>query len=105
MSRVVNYTEVYRLAPGAVIPVSSWPPVILESTANGYDVPAVLNTIGSAVETELEWRWPAPYDGDARRARVRIERKARALERFHADSFVRFLESLPPGPLELRGRA
>lgn len=57
---IVNYTEVYRLAPGALIPVREWPPVLIESTANGFDVHSVLNTIGSAVETELEWNWPAP---------------------------------------------
>ena len=77
----LNYSEVYRLEPGAVIPVREWPPIILESTANGFDVHGVLNTIGSAVEDELTWDWPPPYDGEARRASVRIREKCRRYER------------------------
>lgn len=61
--------QVFRFGPGQLISVPS-PSVILESTANGFDPHRVLNTIGSAVETELEWKWPPPYDGEVRRALV-----------------------------------
>lgn len=55
------HTRHCRLGPGAIVHV-------------------IYPDVGDEVLRALTWDWPAPYDGEQRQARRRLERKSRVLE-------------------------
>lgn len=64
-----------RFGPGALIPVREW----------RWPDPCcwVLDAIGGEVQEALTWEWPPPYNGEQRRAGVRIREKAAKLEHLY----------------------
>ena len=78
------------MKPGEVVLVSSWPPdpselrlgpgALIRVLSSESTAQAVLADVGRDVDRDLTWQWPAPYDGEQRRARVRIRRKCQMLE-------------------------
>lgn len=101
--------DVHWVTPGAAIPVTAdelrfGPGVLIPYTSGERYVEAVLNMIGADVLNALSWDWPAPYNGEQRRARRRLEGKVVALEKIvntAGEELVRVAQLLrnpyPPG--------